>query len=222
MILPIISPEISSIINNYHAGIIEAIVSNQPTSSQLSEEIRSCSSWLQENFTTDSIKERSSIAATRAAYKAARKDPSRYRPSCEQLARRVLQGKDLYSISMLVDLGNLISLQSGYSVAVLDAAHIKGNTITFGIGRGGEDYEGIGRGPLNIAHLPVWRDELGSFATPTSDSVRTQCELTTEKILIIINGFDGDVKHLTETMVYTEKLLLHFCEAEEIHSAIYP
>lgn len=124
MILPIISPEISSIINNYHAGIIEAIVNNQPTSSQLSEEIRSCSSWLQENFTTDSIKERSGIAATRAAYKAARKDPSRYRPSCEQLARRVLQGKDLYSISMLVDLGNLISLQSGYSVAVLDAAHI--------------------------------------------------------------------------------------------------
>ena len=88
-------------------------------------------------YTPDTIKDHPGIAATRTAYKACGKDPSRYRPAAEQLARRLLQGKALYSVSTLVDLGNLVSLRSGYATGLLDARHIDGD-LTLGVGRDGE------------------------------------------------------------------------------------
>ena len=142
------------------------------------------------------------------------KDPSRYRPSCEQLARRVLQGKELYSIDLLVDLGNLISLASGYSVGVLDRDKLEGDTIELGIGREGEQYEGIGRGPLNIASMPVYRDARGAFATPTSDSVRTMCSAATRNVLIIINGYDGDTAAVEAAAARTGRLLREYGESD--------
>lgn len=111
-----------------------ATVKNSPSSDALWKEIAEQEAWLCANFTTESIKHRSGIAATRLAYKAFGKDPSRYRPACEQLARRVLQGKGLYHVDTIVDLVNLVSLVAGYSTAALDVDKIVGN-VTLGIGR---------------------------------------------------------------------------------------
>lgn len=222
MITPIISQQIINLVPKYHVGIIEAKVVNSPSSTKLITAIESYAITLLSQYTISSIKERPSIAATRAAYKATGKDPSRYRPSCEQLARRVLQHKELHTISTLVDIGNLVSLQSGYSIAVLDAAYINTDTITLGIGEQNELYEGIGRGLLNIENMPVWRDSIGGFATPTSDHIRTQCSLSTTHVLILINNFEGDTHHLQETIKYIKQLLYNYCEAHDIHSGIFP
>jgi len=48
----------------------------------------------------------------------------------------LLQGKALYSVSTLVDLGNLVSLRSGYATGLLDARHIDGD-LTLGVGPAG-------------------------------------------------------------------------------------
>ena len=37
--------------------------------------------------------------------------------------------------------------------------------MTLGVGREGEPFEGIGRGELNIAHMPVYRDAVGGVGT---------------------------------------------------------
>ena len=134
----------------FRGAMILAKIKNTESSETLWEEIKQEENKLLASYTTESIKWRSGIAATRQAYKQFGKDPSRYRPACEQLARRVLQGKGLYHVNTVVDILNLVSLASGYSTAALDAAHIVGNNITLGIGRTGEPYEGIGRGVLNI------------------------------------------------------------------------
>ena len=195
-------------------GAILAEVKNSATTPELWAEIERIANVLRNNYTTDTIKEQSGIAATREAYRRAGKDPSRYRPACEQLARRILQGKDLYSIDQLVDFGNLVSLYCGYSTAMLDAEKILGENITLGIGTSGEPYEGIGRGVLNIENLPVYRDEDGGFATPTSDSVRTMISADTKRILLLINGYDGNEERLTDALNYAYEGLKRFVEVK--------
>lgn len=138
------------------------------------------------------------LAATRTAYRALGKDPSRYRPSAEALLRRVVQGKGLYRVSNVVDVLNLVSVQSGYSIGGYDLEKIEGE-ITLGRGEEGEPYEAIGRGELNIAGLPVLRDELGAFGSPTSDSTRTMATPELRFFLTVFFDF-GKNEELEDTM----------------------
>lgn len=89
----------------------------------------------------------------RQAYKRLGKDPNRYRPSSEALRRRILRELPLYKVDTLVDLINLVSIRSGYSIGGFDADKIAGGSLVLGVGREGEIYHGIGRGELNIAGL---------------------------------------------------------------------
>ena len=207
-----ISKTFHDVCPKFIGGAILAEVKNSATTPELWAEIERIANVLRNNYTTDTIKQQSGIAATREAYRKAGKDPSRYRPACEQLARRILQGKDLYSIDQLVDFGNLVSLYCGYSTAMLDAEKILGENITLGIGTSGEPYEGIGRGVLNIENLPVYRDEEGGFATPTSDSVRTMISADTKRILLLINGYDGNEERLTDALNYAYEGLKRFVD----------
>ena len=116
-----VSSDFAARVPQFKGAFLEVTVQNSATSPTLWAEIEASCEQLQADFTTDTIKSRSSIAATRAAYKACGKDPSRYRPASEQLSRRVLQGKGLYSVDTLVDLGNLVSIFSGYPTGLLDA-----------------------------------------------------------------------------------------------------
>ena len=188
----------------FRGAMILAKIKNTESSETLWEEIKQEENKLLDSYTTESIKGRSGIAATRQAYKQFGKDPSRYRPACEQLARRVLQGKGLYHVNTVVDILNLVSLASGYSTAALDAAHIVGNNITLGIGRAGEPYEGIGRGVLNIEH-----------------STRTMLALDSTLLLVIINGYDGDEMSLKQAADYTQRLLKDYAEGCDFEVAYY-
>ncbi len=217
-----VSAEFLTLCPAFRGAAIEATVVNAPTSPQLWAEIEAECERLQAAFTTETIKDRSGIAATRAAYKALGKDPSRYRPSCEQLARRVVQGKGLYSVDTLVDLVNLASLFCGYSTAALDRDKFSGTTLTLGIGEEGEPYEAIGRGALNIDRLPVYRDAIGGVATPTSDNVRTMMSAETRRLLVLINGYDGDTARLLSAVEFTEKLLRRYAQATDVEHLFYP
>ncbi|MEZ5826160.1 MAG: phenylalanine--tRNA ligase beta subunit-related protein [Geminicoccaceae bacterium] len=132
--------------------------------------------------------DQSAIAATRAAYKALGKDPSRYRPAAEALARRVAQGKGLGSINSIVDINNIVSLETGLSIGSYDIAAI-GDGIVLRAAVAGESYEGIGRGPLNLEGLPVLADERGPFGSPTSDSERSMVGEQARRILFMIFDF---------------------------------
>jgi len=130
------------------------------------------------------------IKAVRDGYRAIGKDPSRYRPSQQALLRRVLQGKGLFKINSVVDVNNLISLNSRHSLGSYDLDHTKG-PITFRIGANGENYKGIGKDTVNLEGLPIFSDELGAFGSPTSDSERTMVRLATTRLLMVIISFTG-------------------------------
>ena len=168
----IVSDEIRAVCPDFVGAALEAEFSNSPYSEALWNEIHQFQTAYTSRYTISSIKEMPSIQATRTAYKRCGKDPSRYRPSGEALVRRMLNGHDLYQINTAVDLVNLASIAYGYSIGGFDKDKIQGHTLTLGIGKAGEPYEGIGRGPLNIEGLPVYRDTMGGIGTPTSDHER--------------------------------------------------
>ena len=171
----------------YKLLLIEADVENSPTPDELKREIDSECLRFAETYRLENIKNRIAIRATRDVYRRLGKDPNRYRPSAESLSRRAVNGKGLYCISTLVDLINLISLQTGYSIGGFDSDMIVGESLELGVGRAAEPFEGIGRGALNIEGLPVFRDSVGGIGTPTSDNERTRLRDTTHHILITVN-----------------------------------
>ena len=183
-----VSQEIESVCPEFVGACVEAQVVNTPYCEELWQEIEALGERFRSELTTESLKDMTSIAATRRVYKACGKDPSRYRPASEALIRRMLQGKELYQRDTLVDLVNLASIAYGYSIGGFDADKFVGNTLTLGIGREGEPYEGIGRGLLNICGLPVYRDAEGGVGTPTSDNERTKMTIDTRHLVVLING----------------------------------
>ena len=156
----------------------------------------------------------SGIAATRKVYRSCGKDPSRYRPASEALIRRLLQGKELYQRDTLVDLVNLASIAYGYSIGGFDADKFQGDTLTLGVGKAGEPYEGIGRGTLNIEGLPVYRDQIGGVGTPTSDNERTKMEMNTTHLIVLINGYDGNEANVRANAEYIQTLLKKYCMSD--------
>jgi DNA/RNA-binding domain of Phe-tRNA-synthetase-like protein len=153
-----------------------------------------------------------SISASRRGYKACGKDPARYRLSAEALLRRVVKSSEIYQINNVVDLLNLVSISTGFSIGGYDAEKIEGDII-FGIGEKNEPYTGIGRGELNIEFLPVFRDAIGAFGTPTSDSVRTSVSLETKRFLMIIVDFGGEELQLSEATDLAVALLEKYAGA---------
>lgn len=206
----IISDAVKEKCPNLCVGVLEADVKNTEMCVPLWEQIKKAEEDFRQTYSTETLKERPSIAATRLAYRAFGKDPSRYRPSNEQLVRRILQEKELYQINTLVDINNLASIHWGYSIGGFDIDKITGDRLTLGIGRAGEPYEGIGRGPLNIEFLPVYRDATGGIGTPTSDHERTKIGLDIHRLLFLINGYDGNRKNILECASELQKLLRQY------------
>ena len=166
------------------------------------------------NLKTENISSIPPLYATRQAYKALGKDPSRYRPSAEALLRRVVSGKGLYRVNNVVDALNLVSVISGYSIGGYDFEKIKGE-ICWGKGDANEPYDAIGRGELNIEGLPVLRDEIGAFGSPTSDSERTMVTEQTTTFLTVVFGFSEN-EGLRKTLADLEVLLVKFAAGEVI------
>lgn len=210
----VVSQEIENVCPEFAGACVEAQVVNTPYNRELWQEIEALGNRYRAELTTESLKEMTSIAATRRVYKACGKDPSRYRPASEALIRRVLQGKELYQRDTLVDLINLASIAFGYSIGGFDADKFIGDTLTLGVGREGEPYEGIGRGMINIHGLPVYRDAEGGVGTPTSDHERTKMTIDTRHLVVLINGYDGNEKRVRENAEYIQALLRKYCQSD--------
>jgi DNA/RNA-binding domain of Phe-tRNA-synthetase-like protein len=210
----IVSQEIENVCPEFVGACVEAQVVNTSYCQELWQEIEAIGNQFRTTLTTESLKDMTSIAATRRVYKACGKDPSRYRPASEALIRRLLQGKELYQRDTLVDLVNFASIAYGYSIGGFDADKFVGDTLILGIGREGEPYEGIGRGTINIHGLPVYRDAKGGVGTPTSDNERTKMTLDTRHLVVLINGYDGNEQRVRENAEYIQQLLRKYAQSD--------
>lgn len=207
-----ISDEFRNICPDFRGIAIYAFVKNVQYNQSLWNKMNVTAQGYKDSHTIENIKTNAVIAKTREAYKKFGKDPNRYRPSAEALCRRVVKGIPFYQINTLVDIINLVSVETGYSIGGFDADKIMGNLLTLGIGQKDEPYEAIGRGMLNIEGMPVYRDAIGGIGTPTSDHERTKIDLNTIHLLLLINGYSGH-QGLTETAAYMQSLLKEFAQS---------
>ncbi|MGD9638520.1 MAG: B3/4 domain-containing protein [Alphaproteobacteria bacterium] len=215
----LISDDFSKLGLNVSLGCIEADVACGKDDIQITKLIQAEAARISSKYSTDSIKDIPTINATRKAYKAIGKDPSRYRSSAEALHKRIVQGKDLYRINNLVDAGNLISMHTGLSLGAYDNSQINGDVI-FRIGIKDETYKGIGRDYFNLEGLSVFADSMGAFGNPTGDSERTMITDATNRLLMILIAYDIDDNSLNEAMTFAKKVLTSTCSAQNIEQLI--
>lgn len=160
------------------------------------------------------VNEIPNIKESRAAYKVFGKDPSRYRVSSEALIRRIGQGKGLYEVNTVVDVNNLISVESGFSAGSYDTARIDDELI-FRVGRDGETYKGIGKEEIKIDGLPVIADKDGAIGSSTSDSERAMITEEASEVLTLIYSFSDN--HDLETALEKGKRYMEkYAGAKEV------
>jgi DNA/RNA-binding domain of Phe-tRNA-synthetase-like protein len=171
-------------------GCIEAQVETGATPAALGELLRGCEERIAKLADPRAILEAPAILAPRAGDKALGKDPARYRGSAEALLRRLIAGKGMPRINCVVDVINLISVESRLPIGLYDLAHVEG-AIEFRAGRAGETYKGIGKYDLNLEGLPLFADAKGPHGSATSDSERTMVTENTKRVLALIVSFGG-------------------------------
>ena len=160
----------------------------------------------------------------RRLYKRFGIDPTKYRPSCEQLARRIAKGEAFPRVNPIVDAVNLCQLEERlcYGLYDLDAL---APPIVARVGRAGESYEGIRkgthatpfgscpeRGPrISLEGKPALFDARGPFGNPTSDSDRAKTGERTARALAVVFGApeiaEAEWREILERTVAT--FLLH-------------
>lgn len=185
-----VSETIKKVCPQLKLAILYAEVKNSYSSDAFWLEIEKEIELIKMNYRIDQINQRPCIAATRRVYKVLGKDPNRYRPSAEALCRRIVRDIPLYRVSTLVDLINLVSIRSGFSIGGFDCDKIQGD-VELGVGTTNDEFEAIGRGSLNVEGLPLYRDRVGGIGTPTSDNERTKISIETTRLLMVINDYGG-------------------------------
>ncbi len=185
-----ISSKIKEACPNLNLAILTCEVKNSVTSDEFWVEMETEIQRIKSSYSLEEINKRPKIASTRKIYKALGKDPNRYRPSAEALCRRIIREIPVYKVSTLVDIINLVSIRSGFSIGGFDSDKIQGD-VELGVGTSEDEFEAIRRGLLNVEGLPLYRDQLGGIGTPTSDNERTKISESTTHLLMIINGYSS-------------------------------
>ena len=171
-------------------GCVTASVEAGASPAALGEELKKRDAEIQKLPFPRGVLASPQVEATRTAYRALGKDPARYRGSAEALLRRVVGGKGLPQINAVVDVINLVSVESRLPVGLYDHGRVVGE-IVFRAGRAGETYKGIGKYDLNLEGLPLFADAAGPHGSATSDSERTMVTSETKEILAVIVSFGG-------------------------------
>ena len=200
-------------------GLVRATVVNGPTGDGLWAEIEDAAEDIRQRYELLEINQRPAIAGTRHLYKVLGKDPSRYRVSSEALCRRIIRGLGIYRLTTLIDVVNLVSIKSGYAISGLDGDRIVGDTLTMSVGTHDDVFNGIGRGPLNIEGMPVYRDAAGPIATPTSDEERTKFTEQTVTAQININAFAPEMP-IKEAVDWMADLLKKYACATNVECEV--
>ena len=125
---------------------------------------------LKREFTGKELSADPVVQAVRKLFRQAGTDPTKYRPSFEALARRVLKGESFPRVHPVVDFSNLLSLLWHGPCCVADREKIF-PPVRMRVGNPGETVESL-RGPFNLEGKVLLEDAHGPYSTPITDSKR--------------------------------------------------
>ncbi|MGH3011730.1 MAG: B3/B4 domain-containing protein [Gaiellaceae bacterium] len=194
-------------------GLVHARgVANGPTPPGLADAYRAEQARALERIGEQPLGTVPSLAAWRRAFSAFGVEPTRYRSAAEALLRRLTKHGEIPSVSLLVDLGNLVSVRYGLPVAVLDLAGIAGG-ITVRFAEGSEEYTDLGAttvehpGPGEV----VFVDEAGVVHARRwcwRQSAQSATRPATREALIAVEGLhETAAQEVSAALADLERLL---------------
>jgi DNA/RNA-binding domain of Phe-tRNA-synthetase-like protein len=166
-----------------------------------------------------------SLAAWRRAFSAFGVEPTRYRSAAEALLRRLTKRGEIPSVSLLVDLGNLVSIHYGLPVAVLDLAGVAGG-ITVRLADGSEEFMDLGATTFEhpepgevvfvdeagVVHARrwCWRQSAQSAPGPA----------TTETLVAVEGLHETAAEDVSAALADLERLLAEHAPGAKVESAL--
>lgn len=134
------------------------------------------------------------------------KPAGRGKPASEYLVRAVREG-DLGSINLAVDVCNVVSLHSGFPIALVDLGRA---LPPFHVTPGGEDesyvFNASGQ-EMSLRGLICLRDAQGPCANPVKDAQRTKTDEGTTETLTVLWGVAGYEERVQEAVSWYQELL---------------
>lgn len=187
-------------------GIVHARgVRNGPPPPALADAFRAEQSRTLERIGSTPLAELASVTAWRRAFSAFGVEPTRYRSAPESLLRRLTKQGEIPSVSLLVDLGNLVSIRYGLAVAVCDQRDVAGGT-TVRFADGSERFTDLGTD--DVVHPEpgevIFADDAGLISARRwcwRQSAQSATSEDTTEILVTVEGQHEDAPAAVEAAV---------------------
>jgi len=173
------------------------------SSKEFEEYEKSLFKEIRETCNLDDLPSDPLIQSYRALHWAYGMDPTKKRGSSEAVLRRVLQGKNLWRISDLVDIVNLASAYHKIPIGLIDASKIDGQ-LTLRVARKGEVFPRIGGETIVCRGREiVLVDNIGivCYGYAIHDSERTKVTGNSHRVLLLHYGSDSASKNKMEEAV---------------------
>lgn len=171
-------------------GLFFSIIKIEGNPSIDEEIIKSTLEKLKNDFSGKEISKNETVQRIRKLFHQAGCDPTKYRPSFEALARRILKGEKFPRINPQVDFCNVLSLKWYVPCCICDLSKIE-FPLNFRKGKENEVFESL-RGPFSLKNKPLIEDKISPFSTPITDSIRTRVEFETKEMLFV-SYFPSDI-----------------------------
>ncbi|MBT4124713.1 MAG: lysine--tRNA ligase [Candidatus Pacebacteria bacterium] len=157
----------------------------------------------------------SELSSYRKMYREMGVDWHSRRPSPEALLRRVVQGKELYTINTCVDAYNLVVMRNRVSAGAFDLKNMSGSTI-LDIAKGGEQAVFIGSDdPVTLKAGEVcYFDDNGPYNMDFNyrDASRVLINEDTTDIVLNIDGIhDISREQVEQTLHDVVEMITHYC-----------
>jgi DNA/RNA-binding domain of Phe-tRNA-synthetase-like protein len=199
-------------------GIVTASVTVSEPSPELRAELEAVQSAAAASAEDSGAWHDRSIAAARQAVRAVGWNVNRYPISSEAMLKRARKGGRVPSVNNVVDINNLLSIQSGWPIGSYNLANVE-QPIEYRLGRAEEEYAAIKGSAFKLAALPLFADSQGPFGSLVRDSGRALIDGTAATILMAIFGFDraAEMKELADRAA---ELLQRFAVASSVEVAV--
>ena len=190
-------------------------LNNHQTPPEVIELLRTAEEAVRSCYSLEELSSLGQITDWRDAYRTFGMKPSSYRSSIEALLRRVLQGKDLPSISPVVDLYNIVSLKHLLPAGAMNLDAIQGD-VTLTVANGQERFIRLGgEAPENIQPGEViYRDDDDVLCRAWNyrESEKSKITPSSRNVCLFLEGLDStSTTNLVAAQTEMQELLKTYC-----------
>jgi DNA/RNA-binding domain of Phe-tRNA-synthetase-like protein len=207
-------------------GVLHAAnVTNGPTPPELADAFSEEQRRTIERIGATPLAELPSLAAWRRAFSSFGVEPTKYRNASEALLRRLTKQGDIPSVSLLVDLGNLVSIRYGLPVAVFDLRGVAGG-MEVDFAAGTESFTDLGSSEVERPEpgevVFVDRDErVHARRWCWRQSAHSATRDDTSEVLVTVEGHHAEAKpDVAAAAEELEQLLTRFAAGATVRRQV--